>query len=306
MMPEPGPTPWTLDGHDLEVQHPDKILWPGEEITRGDLLAYYRDIAPVMLPHLSDRPVTLRTYPDGIDGASFYQRDMPDHAPPWLRAADYTGQSTTRTIQVPLIDNAAGLVWFVNSGAIEFHGWSARTPHLDQPDQAIFDLDPGESATFADVLQAALLVREALEQQDLQGYPKTSGRRGLHIHVPLAPGAGYPEVRAWVKRMAEQLESGLGDLIAVARGATHRGGQVTIDYAQNSIARNTAAPYTVRAAPGATVASPLSWQEVEDGAVRPGDFTLRTMPERVAAQGDLLAPVLNGGQHVPRPEPDQE
>ena len=306
MMPEPSPTTWMLDGHDLEVRHPDKILWPDDVITREDLLAYYQEIAPVMLLHLLDRPVTLRTYPDGIEGQSFYQRDMPDHAPPWLRTADYTGQSTTRTIQVPLIDNAAGLVLFANSGAIEFHGWSARAPHLDQPDQAIFDLDPGESATFADVLQAALLVREALEQEGVQGYPKTSGRSGLHIHVPLAPGASYPEVRAWVKRLAEKLESGSGGLIAVARRATHRGGQVTIDYAQNSIARNTAAPYTVRAAPGATVASPVSWQEVVDGAVRPGDFTLRTMPERVAAQGDLLAPVLNGGHHVPPPEDDQE
>jgi bifunctional non-homologous end joining protein LigD len=280
-------------------------LWPEDGVTREDLLAYYQDIAPVMLPHLADRPVTLRTYPEGIDGPSFYKRDLPENAPPWLRAVDYTGQSTTRTIQVPLIDDAAGLVWFANTGTIEFHGWSARAPHLDQPDQAIFDLDPGESATFADVLQAALLVREALDQDGVQGYPKTSGRQGMHVHVPLAPGATYPEVRAWVKRIAERLEASHDGLVAVARGATHRGESVTIDYAQNSIARNTAAPYTVRAARGATVAAPLSWQEVEDGAVRPGDFTLRTMRERVATHGDLLAPVLQGGQHLPSLEHDQ-
>lgn len=305
-MPEISPNTWTLDGHELELQHPEKILWPGEGVTREDLLTYYRDIAPVMLPHLAERPVTLRTYPEGITGPSFYTRDLPEHAPPWLRAVDYTGLSTTRTIQVPLIDNAAGLVWFANSGAIEFHGWSARVPHLDQPDQAIFDLDPGESATFADVLQAALLVREALAQEGVQGYPKTSGRHGVHIHAPLAPGASYLDVRTWVKRIAERLEAGHDGLLAVARGATHRGDSVTIDYAQNSIARNTAAPYTVRAAPGATVAAPLSWREVEDGAVRPGDFTLRTMRARVAAQGDLLAPVLHGGQHLPPQERAQE
>ncbi|MEZ4562151.1 MAG: non-homologous end-joining DNA ligase [Thermomicrobiales bacterium] len=298
-MPERNPIIWTLDGHDLELNHPDKVLWPADGITREDLLAYYRDIAPVMLPHLSDRPVTLRTYPEGITGPAFYKRDLPAHAPPWLRVADYTGKSTTRTIQVPLIDNAAGLAWFVNSGTIEFHGWSARAPLLNQPDQAIFDLDPGESATFAEVLQAALLVREALAQEGMLAYPKTSGRRGLHLHVPLAAGASYPEVRAWVKRVAEQLEAHHAGLVAVARGATHLGQSVTIDYAQNSIARNTASPYTVRAAPGATVAAPLTWPEVEEGAVQPGDFTLHTMRARVATHGDLLAGALRGDQRRP-------
>ncbi len=304
-MPENDQTIWTLDGHDLELNTPGKTLWPEDGITREELLAYYRDIAPVMLPHLAGRPVTLRTYPEGIDGPSFYTRDLPEHAPAWLRAVDYTGKSTTRTIQVPLIDHAAGLVWFANTGTIEFHGWSARTPLLDEPDQAIFDLDPGESATFAGVLQAALLVREALAQDGMEGYPKTSGRRGLHIHVPLARGAGYPEVRAWVKGVAERLEATHGGLVAVARGATHRGEGVTIDYAQNSIARNTASPYTVRATPGAGVAAPLSWPEVADGAVRPGDFTLRTMRERVASHGDLLAPALHGSQHLPPLERSQ-
>lgn len=298
-MPENDPVTWTLDGHDLDLNHPDRILWPEDGVTRESLLAYYRDIAPVMLPHLAERPVTLRTYPEGIDGPSFYKRDLPENAPSWLRAVDYTGQSTTRTIQVPLIDNAAGLVWFANTGTIEIHAWTACAPHLDQPDQAIFDLDPGESTTFAHVLHAALLVREALAEDGLQGYPKTSGRQGMHIHVPLDPGASYPEVRAWVKGLAERLEADHDGLIAVARGATHHGESVTIDYAQNSIARNTAAPYTVRAAPGTTVAAPLSWQEVEDGMVRPGDFPLRTMQARVATYGDLLAPVLRGGQHLP-------
>jgi bifunctional non-homologous end joining protein LigD len=304
-MPETDSITWTLDGHDLELNHPMKVLWPDDGITREDLLAYYRDIAPVMLPHLADRPVTLRTYPEGVDGPSFYQRDLPEHAPSWLRTVDYTGKSTTRTIQVPLVDNAAGLVWLANDGTIEFHAWSARAPLLDQPDQAIFDLDPGESATFADVLQAALLVREELHQDGLQGYPKTSGRHGLHVHVPLAPGVTYPDVRTWVKNVAERLEANHAGLVAVARGATHRGESVTIDYAQNSVARNTAAPYTVRAAPGATVAAPLSWQEVEDGAVRPGDFTLRTMRKRMAAHGDLLAPALAGAQRLPPPPHDQ-
>ena len=290
---------WQLDGHSVRVSHPDKLYWPEDGISKGDLLAYYRDTAPVMLPHFAGRPVTLRMYPEGIHGESFYQRDLPRRAPSWFRSADYSVQAHGGTIQLPLIDDAAGLVWLANEGCIEFHLWSSRVPDLAEPDQAVFDLDPGDDAPFPDVLKAALLLRDDLEQQGLHGYPKTSGRQGLHVHVPLAPGHDYSTVRNWVKSVAERLEDTHGELIAVARGKTHQGDKVTFDYAQNSIARTMAAPYTARAAPGATVAAPLRWEEVEAGQVRSADFTLRTMPDRLQAVGDLFAPVLQGGQRLP-------
>lgn len=290
---------WTLDRHTVPVSHLDKLYWPQDQISKGDLLAYYRDTAPVMLPYFAGRPVTLRTFPEGIDGDSFYQRDLPQHAPPWFRSIDYRVQSHGGTIQLPLIDDAAGLVWLANEGCIEFHLWSSRERNLNEPDQAVFDLDPGDEATFDDVLKAALLLREELERQGLQGYPKTSGRHGLHVHVPLAPGHAYATVRSWVKEVAERLEETYGELIAVARGATHRGDRVTFDYAQNSIARTMAAPYTARAVAGATVAAPLRWQEIVAGDVRPGDFTMRTMARRLEDVGDLFAPILQGRQRLP-------
>lgn len=298
MTDQPDAQVWHVSGQDLLITHPDRLIWPEDGLSKGDLLAYYRDLAPVMLPHFADRPVTLRSYPETIHGPAVYQRDVSGEAPDWLRVAEYTGKTTDRTIQVPLVDSAAGLLWLANTGAVEFHLWNARAPEFARPDQAMFDLDPGEHATFPDVLRTALAVREALEQQGLRGYPKTSGRTGLHVLVPLEPVHPQEVVRAWVRGVAEQLAAQHPGRIAVARGATHTGNSVTIDYAQNSIARNLAAPYTVRAAPGAPVATPLTWDEVADGQVRPLDFTLRTVPERVASHGDLFAPVLGADQQL--------
>jgi bifunctional non-homologous end joining protein LigD len=298
-MPEESSTTWRLGGREVRVTSLDKSYWPQDGLTKGDLLAYDRDMAPVMLPYFAGHPVTLRVFPEGIDGESFYQRDLAERTPGWMRHVDYAVQSRERTIQLPLIDDAAGLVWFANEGSIEFHLWSSRLPKLDEPDQAVFDLDPGDEASFAGVLQTAIHLREELERQGLRGYAKTSGRQGVHIHVPLAPGHPYPAVRAWVKAVAERLEEANPRLIAVARGATHEGNKVTIDYAQNSVARTMAAPYTVRAAPKAPVAAPVTWEEVAAGRIRPTDFTLRTMPGRLREVGDLFAPVLRGDQRLP-------
>jgi bifunctional non-homologous end joining protein LigD len=290
---------WRLGDHTVRVTHSEKLYWPEDGISKGDLLALYRDVAAVMLPYFADRPVTLRAYPEGIHGASFYQRDLPDRAPDWMRSADYAVQAHGGTIQLPLIDDAAGLIWLANEGCIEFHLWSSRAPDLDEPDQAVFDLDPGDEAMFGDVLKAALRLRDELERQELRGYAKTSGRRGLHVYVPLAPGHAYSAVREWVKATAERLEAKHGDLIAVARGATHQGNRVTFDYAQNSIARTMAAPYTVRAVAGATVSAPLRWEEVAAGTIRPEELNLRTMPSRLQAVGDPLAPILQDRQRLP-------
>jgi bifunctional non-homologous end joining protein LigD len=285
---------WRLGDREVRVSSLAKLYWPQDGLSKGDLLAYDREMAPVMLPYFAGRPVTLRVYPEGIAGESFYQRDLPERAPDWLRSVDYAVQSHERTIQLPLIDDAAGLVWFANEGAIEFHLWSSRLPNLDEPDQAVFDLDPGDEATFADVLWTALRLRDELERLGLRGYAKTSGRQGMHVHVPLAAGHDYPAVRAWVKAVAERLEAAAPRRIAVARGATHEGDKVTIDYAQNSVARTMAAPYTARATPAATVAAPVTWEEVAAGSIRPTDFTLRTMPVRLRDVGDLFTPRLAG------------
>lgn len=160
----------------------------------------------------------------------------------------------------------------------------------------VFDLDPGDEASFEDVLRAAVILHERLDRLGLKSFPKTSGGDGLHVFMPLASGRTFEAVRDWVRGLAEELEAEHPKLIAVSHGPTHRGSRVTIDHAQNSVGRNTAAPYTVRARPGAPVSTPITWKEVGDGKLRPGDFTMKSVPRRVKKLGDLFAPVLAGGQ----------
>ena len=288
-----------IDGRRVELSSLDKVYWPEDSITKSDMLDYYAAIAPVLLPHLKDRPVTLKVYPQGIRSFSYFRRDMPQNAPSWLRSVDYKPETSEEVIQLPLVDDTAGLLWLANLGSIEFHQWGSRLPNLDEPDMVIFDLDPGDKATYPQVLQSGILLRDALARYGLRSYPKTSGGDGLHLFVPLAQGHEFDAVREWVKSLAEELAAAHPHLIAVAHGLTHRGRLVTVDYAQNSGGRNTAAPYTLRARGGAPVSTPLSWDEVEVGQVRPADHTLRSLLGRLECVGDLFLAVLARDQSLP-------
>ncbi len=290
---------WQLGSQAVQVSHLEKVYWPQTGFTKGDLLRYYRQIAPVALPYFKDRPVTLRVYPQGIEGVSYYLRDCPGEAPDWLRRVQYQPRTVNHPVPLPLIDTAAGLLWFANQGAIEFHLWGSHLPDLAQPDQAIFDLDTGDTTSFDAVREAALRLHDALEQAGVTGYPKTSGGGGLHIFVPLGAGYTFEHVRTWVKAVAQQLASSYPDLIALAHNGTHQGNRVTIDDAQNSIGRNTAAPYTLRAHPAhPTVSTPLSWEELDAGTPLPADLTPQVVLERVRRLGDLFAPVLSRDHHI--------
>jgi len=290
---------WQLGDQSVQVTHLENVYWPQAGFTKGDLLGYYRQIAQVLLPHLKDRPVTLRVYPQGVEGASYYLRDCPEEAPDWLRRASYQPKTVSHPVPLPLIDSVAGLLWFANRGAIEFHLWGSHLPDLTQPDLAMFDLDPGETASFDVVREAALRLHDALEQAGVKGYLKTSGDGGLHVFVPLALGHTFERVRTWVKAVGQRLASSYPELIALAHGATHQGGRVTIDYAQNSIGRNTAAPYTLRAHPvHPTVSTPLTWEELDAGTIQPTDLTPQVVLERVGRLGDLFAPVLQADQRI--------
>ena len=289
---------WQLDNQAIRVSHLEKVYWPQTGFTKREVLDYYLQIAPVLLPYLKDRPVTLRVYPQGVEGTSYYLRDCPADAPEWLRRVTYQPKTVNHPVPLPLIDTAAGLLWFANQGAIEFHVWGSHTPELTQPDLAIFDLDAGSNASFEVVREAALRLHDALEQAGVRGYPKTSGGGGLHIFVPLAPGYTFERVRRWVKGVGNGLASKYPHLIAQARGATHQGGRVTVDYAQNSVGRNTAAPYTLRAHPEhPTVSTPLSWEELDAGSMHPASLTPQVVLERVSRMGDLFSSVLQAGQH---------
>jgi len=189
---------WDLDGQAIEVTHPDKIFWPHDGLTKGDMLRYYLDVADVMLPYFQDRPVTLRIFPDGIRGFSFYRRDAPEPAPHWLHQVDYQPKTARRLIRLPLLDDKAGLIWLANKGAVEFHLWASHWPLLNAPDWAIFDLDIGKGASFGMALEAALALRQYLQFHNMDGVCKTSGGHGVHVYVPLVRKYTFGQVRQWV------------------------------------------------------------------------------------------------------------
>ncbi len=293
-----------MQGRQIELKHLAKVFWPDTGRSKGDMLRYYRTVAPLILPYLRSRPLTLKVCPDGIAAGCYYRRKLPDYAPEWMPRALYNPKS--RSGQVPLIqaNDAAQLLWLANQAAIEFHVWSSRSGDLAHPDWLVLDLDPGARATFAEVLQAALFVADGLTELGLKGWPKTSGGRGLHVFVPLARGRyNHAQARAWVRSFSEGLVRNHAELLRLPHGATHEGWGVFIDYAQNGYGRNTAAPYTLRAKPGAPVSTPLRWSEVKSGGFLPHDFTLASAPERFVALGDLFAGVLSSQQELPQLSP---
>jgi bifunctional non-homologous end joining protein LigD len=298
-MPKKTPEAWELSGREIRVTSLDKVYWPDDGLTKGDALAYYRQVASTMLPYLRDRPLTLRVFPRGISGPGYWRREQADSTPDWLRSVTYQPGSREDQIQVPLIDDEAGLIWHADHSAIEFHQWLSCADDLEQPDWAVFDLDPGKEVDFPSVLETALHVRDELAQAGLAAFAKTSGGVGLHVFVPLEPVQPHEVVREWVHDVARRLADRFPDLIASASGGTHVGAKVTIDHAQNSVARNTAAPYTLRARPGAPVSSPVSWSEVESGEIRPEQFTLRNVPRRIEQIDDPWVGALTLRQRLP-------
>ncbi len=291
------PTVWRVAGRAVEVKNLDKVFFPDSGITKGNLLAYYRAVAGFLLPHLRGRPLTLYQCPDGLEGGCFYRRKLPAHAPAWFPRVFFNPKSRTGRVPLILAEDEAQLVWLANQAAVEFHGWNARLPDLGRPDRLVLDLDPGEVG-FERVVEAALLIRQELEARGLRAWAKTSGGRGLHLWVPLVPEKTHAEVRAWARAFAQALEARHG-WIRVPKGRSHAGDGVQIDYAQNGYGRNTAAPYTVRARPGAPVSTPLAWEELERCDCRPTDFNLQTVPGRLARIGDPMAELWKMPQSLP-------
>lgn len=286
------------NGHAVAVTHPDRVLWPGDGITKGDLIAYYRTVSPLLLPHIAGRPLVLRPFPNGVTAPGYYRQTLPAAAPAWLPRYRHVAKADQRPNEMLVVDGEPALVWLANQAAIEIHAWLSRTDHPTLPDFVVFDLDIVRPELFPCALAVALLLRDELSRRGLQGFPKTSGGDGLHVYVPVRRGPGYDATRVWAHALATRLEQARPDLIATESSIAGREDKVLVDYAQNALGRTTAAPYSVRPRPGATVSAPLTWREVEAGRVRPGDFTIRTLPERVTRVGDLFRPVLDGGQDL--------
>jgi bifunctional non-homologous end joining protein LigD len=298
---EPFPTELRRGKRVLKLSNLDKPFWPEDGITKGDLLAYYRSVAPVLLPHLRDRPFTLKRYPDGIDGGHFFQKDAPAHMPDWIRtvAVEATTREKprrTRTIRAPLVNDELALLWMVNMGCIDLNTWYSRVDRPARPDFVLFDLDPAEDAGFPEVVQVALLVKQVLDALGLAGFPKTSGSDGIHVLVPVERRHTYGETREFAEIVARTLAATHRGLVTTEWAKAKRQG-VLIDANQNGEGKTIASAYSVRPHPGAPVSAPLRWEEVNDG-LHPRDFTMESVLARVERHGDLFEGVLGTRQRL--------
>src|SRR5437764_1063919 len=274
--------------HDVAVSNPDKVFFPEPGVTKGDLVQYYVDVADCALNHIRRRPFHMKRYPNGVEGDFFHQKRVPAHP-------DFVGE---QFVQFPsghstvfaVVDNPAALAWVINLGCIELHTWHSRVKEIEKPDYMLIDLDPSQGNPWENVLAIALVVREVLDELGLPSYPKTSGATGLHVLTPIKPELPYPEVRKLAKAVAEEVERRVGDQRVATttwRVADRKG--VFVDFGQNARDRTIAAAYSIRPTPDARASAPLAWDEV--AAADPAAFTLETMPDRVAAVGDLTADI---------------
>ena len=278
----------------VRLSNVDKVFWPDAGYTKGDLIQYYASIAPVLLPHLAGRALSLSRYPDGIEGNTFYEKQCPSHAPEWIIRAPIPSGSRGEVIGYCTAPDIESLMWIANMAAIEMHPWLSRVQHPESPDFALFDLDPQEGSTWEQVVYVAGLINVLLERLGLAAYPKTSGSRGMHILVPLEPTHDYARVRRFVETVGRMVATADSDAATLEWDMARRGPRVFIDHNQNVGGKTTAAVYSVRPKPGAPVSTPLLWDEI--GSVQPADFTIATIWERLRKHGDLYAPVLGGGQ----------
>ena len=287
------------DRRELRLRNLDKVFWPEEGITKGDLLAYYRDAAEVLVPHLRSRPFTMKRYPDGWEGGHFFQKQAPSHMPSWIRRVPFpasTREGEKKVIEYAIVDDELALLWMVNMGCIDMHAWSSREDKPERPDWVMFDLDPAEGATFDDVVTVAKLVKETLDLLELDAYAKTSGSRGIHILVPIARRHSFAEAREFASIVAGALARAHPGLVTTEWSKQKRRG-VLVDANQNGPGKTNATVYSVRPRAGAPVSAPLRWEEVEPG-LDLAAFTMGTVLDRVARDGDLFAGVLTGRQSL--------
>ena len=287
---------WEIAGRRLPLTNLDKVLWPADGITKRDMIEYYVRMAPFMLPYLRERPLSMQVFPDGIDGKSFWRKDKPAHAPGWIESWTYHGEKTKTYI---VVNEVATLAWVANAGVIDLHPWHSRIDAPNDPDWAVFDLDPFEPATFQDVVDIAKLVKAALDHYGMHGVVKTSGQTGLQIYVPVRRGPDYSAVRHWVEEVGRAIDQAAPGRVSWEWSVAKRTGRIRIDYTQNIINKTLAAPYSLRPAPGAPVSTPITWEELDDPELRPDRWNITSIAARVAERGDLFAPVLHADQGIP-------
>jgi len=279
------------NGHSVSLTNLEKVFWPKLGITKGDLLRYYAAVAPVLLPHLHDRAMVMKRYPNGATGKCFFMKRAPSPRPDWIETCAIEHGSGS-IIDFPMVQDLASLLWVVNLGCIDLNQWYARCDDVHRPDYLHFDLDPVVGASFARVRETALLVREALEALGMTPLAKTTGSSGIHIYVPIVRGPLQKEVWTFAKEFARVMEARAPKLItAEYRIAQRPRGHVLVDYNQNAWGRTLASVYSVRPTPKAAVSTPVTWAEIEQG-VEIADFRIDNVPARIKQLGDLWKPLL--------------
>jgi bifunctional non-homologous end joining protein LigD len=285
---------------ELRLSSLDKVFFPKDGITKGDLLSYYRRVAPVVVPHLRGRPFTMKRFPDGIDGKFFFQKDAPSHMPDWIPRVEYRATSREsrekRTIAYPLVGDDLALLWMVNMGCIDLNTWYSRVDKPDRPDFCLFDLDPSADVGFRETVQVALLVKELLDALGLESCVKTSGSDGIHVLVPISRRHTYADTRRFAEVVAGALTRAHPKLVTTEWSKAKRRG-VLVDANQNGEGKTIASVYSVRPHDGAPVSTPLRWDEVTPD-LDPGDFTMEVVLDRIERDGDLFEPVLHGKQSL--------
>jgi bifunctional non-homologous end joining protein LigD len=287
----------------LRLTNLDKVFWPEEGFTKGDLLRYYRGVAPVLVPHLKDRPFTMKRYPDGWTGKFFFQKDAPKHMPDWIKRVEITVSTResprqTRKIQAPVVNDDLSLLWMINMGCIDCNTWYSRIDKPERPDWVLFDLDPSPDVGFVETVQVALLIKQALDVLELASFPKTSGSEGIHVLVPIDRRSTYADTRRFAEIVAGAIARAHPRLATTEWSKAKRRG-VLIDANQNGEGKTIASVYSVRPKAGAPVSTPLRWEEVNE-TLDPASFTMSEVLERVERDGDLFEGVLTTKQSLAR------
>jgi bifunctional non-homologous end joining protein LigD len=282
-----------INGHDVKFTNLSKLFWPKEKITKRDMVNYYYQVAPYMLPYMKDRPQILNRHPHGIEGESFYQKDVKGKAPDWIETFPYYSYMDQREKEFLVCTNEASLLYIASLGCIEMNPWHSRRAKPDHPDWCIIDLDPDQNS-FQQVIQAAQVTKEILDSIAVTGFCKTSGSTGLHIYLPLGARYTYEESKEFARRLAKAIHHELPGFTSIERKTEDRDGKMYIDFLQNRPQASVAAPYSLRPKPGATVSMPLHWEEVKKG-LKMRDFTLKNAVARIRAEGDLFKGILGKG-----------
>jgi bifunctional non-homologous end joining protein LigD len=283
----------------VPLTHLERVYWPGEGYTKGDLVRYYYEVADYIMPYLKDRPLIMKRYPTGTAGPFFHQHDV-NEAPAFVRTVPLEVEDGgEHEVDYIVGDNLATLLYMSNLGAIERHPWHSRVSDLEHPDWFVFDLDPGEGVGFETICDVALTTREVLARVGLESYPKSSGSRGIHVYVPVEPVYEYAQIAELAEQLATVVAREQSQAATVERSKRKRGeGMIYVDHMQNARGKSVVAPYSVRPKPGATVSAPLEWKEVERKKLKTADFHIRNMLRRVERRGDLFEPVLKKRQRL--------